>query len=67
MLHGVEISTGRYEQAHHRKPRGYRLWYFALPGDTTFCFTGTYGEARRAAAVAASRRYRHPVTLQVCA
>ncbi len=52
----IEFSVDRYLWAHRRKPRGFRLWYFRLPDGSTFCFSGTYSEAKRAAARAAAAR-----------
>ena len=68
MTHDLEISTIRYECAHRRKPRGYRLWYFQMPDGVTFYYSGTYSEARQAAAVHAQRHYRGVhVCIQLCA
>ena len=50
MVSDVEIVTARYEWAHHRKPRGYGLWYFRMPDGSMFCVPGTYARARRVAA-----------------
>ena len=62
------INTIRYECAHRRKPRGYRLWYFRMPDGLTFYYSGTYSEARQAAAVHAHRHYRGIETcIQLCA
>lgn len=49
MSKNVEISTAFYESAHHRKPRGFGLWYFRMPDGLTFSFAGTYVRATRAA------------------
>lgn len=51
----VVVSTVGYEQLHGRKPRGYGLWYFRLPGGLTFSLPGTYEVALRVATVHASR------------
>lgn len=58
MVSDVEISTARYEWAHHRKPRGYGLWYFHMLDGRTLCIPGTYGQARRIAAERARRTQR---------
>jgi hypothetical protein len=64
----LEFNTIRYEWAHRRKPRGYRLWYFRMPDGLTFYYSGTYSEARQAAAIHAHRRYRGvQVCIQLCA
>lgn len=68
MTHYIEISTMRYEWAHRRKPRGYRLWYFRMPDGSTFCYAGTYGEARQAATeLAQQRSYNVAAPIQLCA
>ncbi|TVR81035.1 MAG: hypothetical protein EA405_09455 [Rhodospirillales bacterium] len=68
MTHYIQISTMRYEWAHRRKPRGYRLWYFRMPDGTTFCHAGTYAQARQAAMALAEVRYRHAeAPIQLCA
>lgn len=68
MTGDLEISTFRYEWAHRRKPRGYRLWYFRMPDGLTFNYMGTYSEARQAAAAHAQRRFRGTqVCIQLCA
>jgi hypothetical protein len=36
----IALSTLRYESVHGHKPRGYGLWYFALPGGVTLCHAG---------------------------
>ncbi len=68
MTRDVEYSTSRYEQAHHRKPRGYRLWYFYFADGRTFSYTGTYSRAKLAAVahVRTSRR-RARTFIQLCA
>lgn len=43
----IALSTLRYEHVHGHKPRGYGLWYFALPGGVTFCHAGMYHVAVR--------------------
>jgi hypothetical protein len=65
----VEFSTIRYQQVHGRKPRGYGLWYFSLPGGITLSHAGTYGAATRVIAVHARRVCSMPAVLkvQVCA
>jgi hypothetical protein len=64
----VEISTARYEWAHHRKPRGYGLWYFRMPDGRTLCVHDTYGRAERlAAARARSLVSDPPVCVLLCA
>ena len=64
----VEISTIRYQQVHGRKPRGFALWSFALPGGITLSHAGTYGAATRAVAAQARRMCSLPILkLQVCA
>lgn len=55
MRASIDISTYRYEWAHRRKPRGYRLWYFRMPDGVTFSHAGTYSEARQAASAHALR------------
>lgn len=55
MANKCEISTIAYEQRHGRKPRGYGLWYFRLPGGLTFSYPGGYRAAARAAAAIAVR------------
>lgn len=55
MVSEVEIITARYEWAHHRKPRGYGLWYFRMPDGRTLCVPGSYAQARRLAADRARR------------
>lgn len=68
MMTNVEITTNLYECAHRRKPRGFRLWYFRLPGDLVFSYAGTYAEAKQAACVQARRRHRGArVAIHVCA
>ncbi len=49
------VSTITYEQRHGRKPRGYGLWYFRMPGGLTFSYPGGYQAAARAATAFASR------------
>lgn len=51
----VEFSTIRYEMVHGRKPRGYGLWYFLIPGGVTFSHQGTYPQAKQAAATYTQR------------
>jgi hypothetical protein len=68
MMTNVEFITSRYEWAHHRKPRGFRLWYFRMPDGATFCYAGPYFEAKRAAAAHARRRRgEQAVPILVCA
>lgn len=47
----VKVDTYRYGVNHHpRTPRGYGLWYFEdAKQEQLFSFTGTYGEAAKAA------------------
>lgn len=45
----IELTTSRYERLHGRKPRGYGLWYFALPHGRTFVHSGYFHISRRAA------------------
>lgn len=52
----VEISTDRYEWAHHRKPRGFGLWHFTLPDGFTVSVAAAYSRASRIAAAEARRR-----------
>lgn len=50
----VTFSTTEYETGHGRKPRGRGAWGFRFDdGPETFWHNGTYGEAKRAARVAA--------------
>lgn len=63
----VVVSTVGYEQLHGRKPRGYGLWYFRLPGGLTFSHPGTYGAALRVATVHARRiGESNLVRMQLC-
>jgi hypothetical protein len=63
----VRFSTGRYERLHGRKPRGYGLWYFCLPGGRTVCHAGTYGCAKRVVADLAPRLSdASKLVIQVC-
>lgn len=55
MMGTLEVSTIAYEQRYGRKPRGYGLWYFRLPGGLTFTYPGRYQTAARAAAAFAGR------------
>jgi hypothetical protein len=64
----IEFSTSRYEQVYGRKPRGYGLWYFCLPGGVTLSQPGVYAEAARAvAARLSSTCTAGRVRIQVCA
>jgi len=64
----IEVSTRRYEQVYGRKPRGYALWYFRLPGGGTFAHPGLYSAAARAACAHARRQSPVSVVhLQLCA
>jgi hypothetical protein len=49
------VSTIAYERRYGRKPRGYGLWYFRLPGGLTFSYPGGYRAAVRAATAFAGR------------
>lgn len=60
----VEFSTLRYEQVHGHKPRGYALWYFALPGDVTLSYPGTYPAALRAIS-RRLKRYGCPAEIRI--
>lgn len=64
----IDVSTVRYRCVHQRKPRGYRLWYFAMPDGLTFSYIGSYSEAKRAAAAQACTKYRESnICIQLCA
>jgi hypothetical protein len=57
----VEFSTSRYERVHGRKPRGYSLWYFRMPGGVTFYQEGTFPQAQQAAAAHARKWFEGDV------
>lgn len=64
----MRIVTTRYESAHRRKPRGYRLWYFQMPDGLTFSYAGSYSQAKQAATAHALRRHRQVyASIQLCA
>jgi hypothetical protein len=64
----IAVSTRRYEQVHGHKPRGYGLWYFALPGGVTFSHAGLYHVAVRSISRQAERTTSAPdLYIQVCA
>lgn len=64
----IDVSTVRYRCVHQRKPRGYRLWYFAMPDGLTFSYIGPYAEAKRAATAQACSRYKYKdISIQLCA
>jgi hypothetical protein len=53
----VEFRTTEYEFSHSKQPRGYGYWGFGFPGtDDVFWFTGSYGDAKKAARDEARRR-----------
>lgn len=53
----VEVDTRRYRMSHLREPRGRGGWLFEThDGEILGNFNGTYGEAKRAAQLAAATR-----------
>jgi hypothetical protein len=59
----VQVSTTQFEFCHSRRPRGEGTWAFFFDGEDdaskAWWFTGSYGEARRAAvAYAKEHGYR---------
>ena len=64
----IALSTLRYEHVHGHKPRGYGLWYFALPGGVTFSHAGYYHVAVRSIRRQVERTASTPeLYIQVCA
>lgn len=64
----IALSTLRYEYVHGHKPRGYGLWYFALPGGVTVSHAGLYHVALRSISRQVVRKaYAPELHIQVCA
>jgi hypothetical protein len=67
MASSIEISTRRYERVHGRKPKGFGLWYFQLPGGRLFTCPGSFEYACRAAADHVRAAHLSAALIQVCA
>lgn len=68
MASEIEISTRRYERIFGRKPRGFGLWHFQLPGGRVFTYSGHYSAACRIATEHARHvRSTTPILIQVSA